>query len=231
MADAGSLTSNSALTGLKTIDGSLYLYNGATVTTSGALSNSGSISLDNDGANGGSSLTVAGALTNDGYIQIGPDNNSLSSATTVSATSIFNFVGTTYGTIDIFGNDSACLPAPIPAALDLSGKAGFGKAGTVEGNVNVAYDGQIVFGSNGQDHHYRRQQRADPGRQGRGRGRRLEHGSNSALTGLKHRRPAISTSTTVRRSRRPERFRAAGRSVSTRTGGGNGGSSLTVGGA
>src|SRR5208283_4086694 len=147
VADAGSLTSNSALTGLKTIDGGLGLYNGATVTTTGALSNSGSIDLDTGGGDGGSSLTVGGGLTNDGTIQIGPDNNSLSAATTVSATSITNFVGTAFGTIYVFGNDSTSLPQPIPAALDISGAAGFGVAGKVEGNVNVEYDGQIVFAS------------------------------------------------------------------------------------
>ncbi len=90
---------------------------------------------------------VGGGLTNDGTIQIGPDNDSLSAATTVSATSITNFVTTTFGTIDVYGNDSSDLPAPIPAALDISGAAGFGVANTVEGDVNIAYDGRIVFAS------------------------------------------------------------------------------------
>jgi hypothetical protein len=146
VADKSNTSSNSALTGLKTIDGGLYLYNGSTVTTTGALTNSGTIRLDQNHANGGSSLTVGGALTNTGYIQIGPSDDSLSAATTISASSIKNFVGSAYGTIDVYGNDSSELPQPIPAALDISGTAGFGKAGTLEGSVNVAYDGQIVFG-------------------------------------------------------------------------------------
>ena len=49
VADKSSTTSSSALTGLNTIDGNLTFINGATVTTSGALSNSGSIILDNGG--------------------------------------------------------------------------------------------------------------------------------------------------------------------------------------
>jgi hypothetical protein len=146
VADKSNTNSNSALTGLKTIDGGLYLYNGSTVTTTGALTNSGTIRLDTNNANGGSSLTVGGKITNTGTLQIGPSNDTLSEATTISASSIKNFVGSTYGTIDVYGNDSSDLPQPIPAALDLSGVAGFGAAKTLEGNVNVAYDGQIVFG-------------------------------------------------------------------------------------
>jgi hypothetical protein len=149
VADASSLGSNSALTGLKTITGGLYLYDGASVTTTGALTNTGTISLDQGGGDGASSLTVGGALTNDGYIQIGPNNNSLSTATTITAASIANLIGTTYGTIDIYGNDSSSLPEPIAATLDIAGKAGFGVAGDIEGDVNLAYDGQVVFAGNG----------------------------------------------------------------------------------
>src|SRR5208337_1088446 len=147
VADKSNTTSNSALTGLTTVDGDLLLENGATVTTSAGLTNSGSIYLDLYTDDGGSSLTVGGKLTNTGTLAIGPSNDTLTSATIVSATSITNFVSTTFGTIDVYGNDSASLPAPIPAALDISGAAGFGVAGKVEGNVNVEYDGQIVFAS------------------------------------------------------------------------------------
>ena len=41
VADAGKLTSNSALTGLTTVAGNFFLQNGATVTTTGALSVTG----------------------------------------------------------------------------------------------------------------------------------------------------------------------------------------------
>ena len=147
VADASNTSSNSALTGLKTVTGGLYLYNGATVTTSGALTNSGTISLDQYTDDGGASLTVGGGLDEYGNDPIGPGNDTLSAASAITAKSIVNFKSTTYGTIDVYGNDSPSAIVPVPAALDISGAAGFGVAGTVEGNVNVAYDGQIVFNS------------------------------------------------------------------------------------
>ena len=58
VADASNPSSNSALEGLDAVTGSFRL-DGATVTTSGALTNSGGISLDF-----GSVLNVKGALTN-----------------------------------------------------------------------------------------------------------------------------------------------------------------------
>ena len=69
VADAGSTTSNSALTGLSSVAGAFYLDYGASVTTSGALANTGIVSLDANGASlhpaGKSvSLTVGGALNN-----------------------------------------------------------------------------------------------------------------------------------------------------------------------
>ena len=68
IADAGTLATNSALVGLNTVDGSLVLSAGASVTTSGdlALTGNGVIWLDAPFTNGGggSTLTVGGTLTN-----------------------------------------------------------------------------------------------------------------------------------------------------------------------
>jgi hypothetical protein len=150
VADAGSTTSNSALTGLTTITGGLYLGYGAAVTTSAGLTNTGTIALDQPSSAGGSSLTVGGALTNSGFIQIGPNNNTLAAATTLTATSLVNNVGTTLGTIDIFGNDSSSVPVPIPATLNITGAAGFGAGGVLEGNVNLNYDALLEFQGGGQ---------------------------------------------------------------------------------
>ena len=67
IADAGALTSNSALTGLSTVAGNLYLNSGATLTTAGSLTlNEGSLEVDSSGGEafgiiGGSSLTINGA--------------------------------------------------------------------------------------------------------------------------------------------------------------------------
>ncbi len=67
VADAGKLTTNSALTGLSSVAGNLWLTFGATVATTGALTirGNGTIELDepNNGA-GGTSLTIGGTLTN-----------------------------------------------------------------------------------------------------------------------------------------------------------------------
>ena len=53
----------------------------------------------------------------------------------------------TFGAIDITGNDSAKLVHRIAATLDIAGAAGFGVAGDLEGSVDLAHDGRVVFGS------------------------------------------------------------------------------------
>ncbi len=134
---------NSALKGLKTIIGSLSLDSGSGVTTTGALSNSGSINLDSyysayyGASGGGSSLTVGGVLTNAGTLTIG--NSDLLGADTVTVAAIANT-----GVIDVTGN----FYAPIQALLNItSGVAGFGTAGVVSGQVNVIGDAEIEFAS------------------------------------------------------------------------------------
>ena len=69
--DSTALGSNSALTDLTDIAGSLTLVNGASVSTTGALTNSGFLGLDNNYAQGGSTLSIGGALTNTGTLDIG----------------------------------------------------------------------------------------------------------------------------------------------------------------
>src|SRR5580658_2613192 len=71
-AEIGATNSSSALKTLATIasNGQLYLENGATVTTTGALTNNGSLGVDNED-NGGSTLKVGGALTNSAAMQVG----------------------------------------------------------------------------------------------------------------------------------------------------------------
>ena len=65
--------SNSALTGLASNAGTFRLRRGASVTTTGDLTNSGSLQVDNLGGqgDGGSSLTIGGTLTNSNSVQIG----------------------------------------------------------------------------------------------------------------------------------------------------------------
>ena len=94
VADAGALTGNTALSGLSSIVGELILQNGASLTTSGNLTNSGGLYV-NTGGSGGSNLTVEGTLTNSALVQIG--NNDL--ATTVTAEGLNNS-GTFYIYVD-----------------------------------------------------------------------------------------------------------------------------------
>jgi hypothetical protein len=86
--DSTKLGSNSALTGLSNVSGSLVLVSGASVSTKGALTNNGHVFLDG-GVIGSpeTSLTVGGALTNSGYLSLG---TSQVSPTKVSTTALTN---------------------------------------------------------------------------------------------------------------------------------------------
>jgi hypothetical protein len=70
--DSTALGSNSALTGLADIAGSLDLGYRASVSTAGSLTDNGSILLDwfhgTGGTMGGSTLSIGGALTNKGTL-------------------------------------------------------------------------------------------------------------------------------------------------------------------
>jgi hypothetical protein len=132
LADASGLTSNSALTGLSTVTGSLYLYDGASISTSktntakGDLTVTGLVNLDQGNLDGGAQLSVGGTLTNSGTIDVGPGNNTLSAADTVTAAGLANT-----GTINLWGSSTE------QATLDVSAPAGFGTAGVLSGDVNL----------------------------------------------------------------------------------------------
>ncbi len=137
IADAGSLTSNSALTGLASVAGTLSLDDGASFTPSGALTVSGAVDLDSSSSyGGGSSLTLTGKLTNSGALNIG--NASMAEADTMTVGSLANV-----GTITIVGGSSTSTEA----LLKVTGAAGFGTVGVLTGTVNVSGDGAIQFGS------------------------------------------------------------------------------------
>ena len=213
--DSTALGSNSALTGLASIGAgaTFELENGASVSTTGALANDGTVSLDGYAGDGGSSLTVAGALTNSGHLLIG--NATLSASDKVTAASLDN-----HGRIDLTGSSAN------QALLDVTGSAGFGAAGVLSGDVQLSGDSAIEFASgqitslaatriglNGNDAFIEDS---------------TALGSNSALTGLASigaGRPSIST--TRPRCRRPARSSMTEPSISTPIHG-VGGSSLTV---
>jgi hypothetical protein len=142
VADASDTSSNSALAGLENVDrkSELDLEGGASVTTAGALANSGTISVDATGGDGGSSLTILGGkLKNRGILEIG--NSTLSAASTVEAHGLANMSGPNYGTIDLAGSATA------RATLDVSSMAGFGARGMLYGQVRASGDALVEFES------------------------------------------------------------------------------------
>jgi hypothetical protein len=129
--DSKSLGSNSALTGLVNVAGEFRLDEGASVSTTGALVDSGLIGLDyydSSQNKGGSTLSIAGGLTNSGVLGIG--NTILSSSDHVTAKSFVNS-----GTVALIGNKAAL------AALDVSGST------TNNGSISITTDTETLAGS------------------------------------------------------------------------------------
>ena len=105
-ASIGAATTSTALTGLSLNAGTLslrgnsgYGAGGAAVTTTTALTNEGTLWVDQYGGDGGSKLAIGGALVNYGAAVIG--NGSLSDSTTLTATGLAN-----YGSITLQGDTS-----------------------------------------------------------------------------------------------------------------------------
>jgi hypothetical protein len=143
--DSTAQGSNSALAGLASIgQGALFaLHDGATVSTTGALSNDGHIDLDTGAGDGGSSLTVAGTLTNNRFLTIG--NSALSASDEVRAAALDNnfFSQRHVSTITLTGSGAN------QALLDVTSSAGFGAAGALSGDVYLNGNSAIEF-ANGQ---------------------------------------------------------------------------------
>ena len=143
IADAGTLATNSALTGLNTVAGYLYLENGNSVGVTGNLAITGGGRVDLDfyflSGSGGSTLTVGGTLTNNSSdsnaILIGYSN--ISTGDTVTAAALSNT-----GEIAITGNGT------IQSTLDITnGAAGFGTVGVETGSVGLFSDALLEFAS------------------------------------------------------------------------------------
>ena len=178
IADAGTLATNSALNGLNTVAGYLYLLGGNSLSVSGNLSLTGSGRVDLDAysseANGGSSLTIGGTLTNssnDGQaIDIG--NGNISAGDAVTAAALNNT-----GDITIAGNGT------IQSTLDITtGAAGFGTAG-VETGVGLPLE-QCAAGIRQRPDRHDRRHRAALWRPKRVIADAGTLTTNSALTGL-----------------------------------------------
>jgi fibronectin-binding autotransporter adhesin len=142
IADAGSTTSNSALTGLANVNGSLTLQAGVDVSPTGALTigSNGTVAVDNAFlGTAGSKLAVGGVsgalLTVNGSLSVG--RSAMTGNATVTAGLLSN-----PGTISLNGADASDM-----GLLDIAGSAGFGTANTLTGNVNMQGFSLLQFAS------------------------------------------------------------------------------------
>ena len=137
---------NSALKGLTNVAGTLSMENGNTITTTGALTNSGTIRVDYDQGSNGSTLAIGGALTNTGTLNVGNGFYQGGNSTVTVNGALANFVGPAYGTINVSGS-----PANVQTGLanesllSVTAAAGFGTLGSLVGSVNLYDDGVIQF--------------------------------------------------------------------------------------
>ena len=119
VADAGTLGSNSALTGLSGVAGNFWLENGASVAPTGNVSVSGNGTIELDGPNtggaGGSNLTVKGTLTNSSTngnaLSIG--NSGITSSDTLTVNGSGGLSST--GEINIAGGSAAAMAKLVVA--------------------------------------------------------------------------------------------------------------------
>ena len=154
--DSTALGSNSALTGLSNVSGTLDISGkGASVSVTGALTNNGSGTLD---ISRGASVATTGALTNNGSLQLGDNIGVLTGLSTLSVAGTLTNTG---GIVITDGDGSDTLTADTlsnsgsiflgdaqqrQALLDVTtGVAGFGTAGTLTGFVKVYFGSAIEF--------------------------------------------------------------------------------------
>ena len=111
---------------------------GQTDTVTAGLSDSGALLVDNGNGQGGTTLNIGGTLSsgNFGLVQIG--NSTLGAATSVSAAA---FTQPTNATLNIIGSASK------QATFDITGPAGFGTAGALDGRIFLGGDALLEFGS------------------------------------------------------------------------------------
>jgi hypothetical protein len=152
--DSNALGENSALSGLSSIGdlADLYLLNGASISTTGSLTDEGKIRLQ--GLRGGSNLTVAGTLTIDDGLVI--DDTHGASSEAVTAASFVNNGGVSLAGNEVGGAALASLNVSGPTTKNgsISISRGAGEfAGTVDGTglfsiytANLQFDTSVSAG-------------------------------------------------------------------------------------
>jgi hypothetical protein len=151
--DSGTgLGSNSALKGLANVAGSLDIVDGASLSTTGSVANSGNLQIDVYYSSGSSTLSIGGGLTNTGTLQLDVYYSSGSSTLSVGGaltnTGTLRVYSQSEVTADTLSNSGSILleGRPNQALLDVTtGAAGFGTAGTLTGSVDLYYDSAVEF--------------------------------------------------------------------------------------
>ena len=140
VADAGNLTSSSALTGLATINGGLVMQAGSVVSITAGLdiTSNGAVQVDTEFlGTAGSHLTVGGALTVDGSITVG--RQAMTGDATVNANAIAGA-----GTITLNGQTGG---TPYTGKLIVASAAGMGTTGHITSNITVQNQSLLQFAS------------------------------------------------------------------------------------
>lgn len=145
IADAGNLTTNSALAGLASNYGEFFLENGAAVATNGNLNYSFVIFVDAAGG-GGSHLTIGGTARIGGLLSIGNTALGASDSVTAAGIDLANNNGQfNNAELDVTGNTTPGTTKQ--ATLNITSAAGFGTAGALIGTVKLIGDALIEFAS------------------------------------------------------------------------------------
>ena len=132
VADAGSLTSNSALQGLTTNNGQLDVSDvDIQMTAAAGLTNTATFYVDQGGS--GSNIAIAGALSNEGYASLYIGNPGMAASDMVSAASFSNSAQSTF---IIAGTDTGG-PTNYQAVLKIAGAASLGTGAGVVWGVGV----------------------------------------------------------------------------------------------
>ena len=150
--ETGATSSNSALKSLTTIasDGNLQLEDGASVTTTGALTvaSGGELDVDSNGA-GGSLLKTGGALTNNGSMQAG--NYYMTSSSTANVGG--SLTNSSTGVINVDAANTAGLNSVLEVTgpsltnagtINLAGEAGNAEL-EINGNVTISGAGKVIL--------------------------------------------------------------------------------------
>src|SRR5580658_4947881 len=148
--EVGATNSNSALKGLTTIASSaeLYLENGASVTTTGALTVSGGLFVDGTSlGGGGSSLTLGGPLTNNSEVSVGnyytgaPDTLKVTGTYTGTGATLFVTGGNYSASANSLVNVTGAAPTTVTGNYELTSYEGSAAVEWGSGGITAIGDG------------------------------------------------------------------------------------------